>query len=544
MALARYELGTISRSAGRSATASAAYISCGLLRDRTTGEIHDYRKKRGLSYDFTILPSGDNTDREELWNLAEAAEHRSNSVVARSLDIALPHEADAGERQIIVSAHALYLAKKHCVAVDVAIHEPPEEGDPRNWHAHFLFTTRKVEVAPSGQIKFGNKTRELDDRKTGAEHLNEWKRAWEETVNKWLEKKGVVISLKSLKDQGIDRTPGQHHGPALTALRRKERRLRKERRKLYITDDKSRRVELAKLRRLSHNPSVEAPILPDALPEPTQTPEQPQVPVKLGTPTLFWDPKPLAQAAGSATPAVTGMTPKPRPEPAPVPVSPAALPNQAPAPSTVAPNLDLNVQAQEVAPDIQEAVPSVAVKSVVAPAPEADQTVDQALVHEDQALTAATPIHEKRFVAPQSPAQIERPQMSRPTTPPQVERTQPDPVAAPPVSSRPAVPKFDPLWNSNRKPRSLQMKQAAATILLASETGNNHLLQAAGALIVALLKLKAVTRATALNEIIPGLVEWARTSGDRSKLPRPYTTPEQCDEARRNFERNQGGFGR
>jgi hypothetical protein len=66
----------------------------------------------------------------------------------------------------------------------------------------------------------------------------------------------------------------------------------------------------------------------------------------------------------------------------------------------------------------------------------------------------------------------------------------------------------------------------------------------AGVLIVTLRKLKAAARGTALKQIIPGLLEWARTGGDRSKLPDPYTTPEQCDDARKNFERNQGGFGR
>jgi hypothetical protein len=541
MALARYELGTISRSAGRSATAAAAYISCGVVHDRTTGEVHDYRKKRGLSYSFTVLPNGNDTDREALWNLAEASEHRSNSVVARSLDIALPHEADSWERMIMVSDHARYLAKRHRVAVDVAIHEPPAEGDPRNWHAHFLLTSREIEVDPVGRITFGKKTRELDERKTGVQHLNAWKRAWEETVNKRLEKKGIVISLKSLKDQGIDRTPGQHHGPALTALRRKERRLRKERRELYIADDRSRRLELARLRRLTRNPSVEAAVLPAALPGPTQATEPVGAPVELGTPTRFWDPKPPAQVAGSATPASIGMAPEPKPETAPLPASPTALPDQAPAPSTVAPNLDLHVQAQEVSAGSQEAAPSVAAEAAVALAPEADRASDQVAVPESRTPGTVTSIPETQSIAPQTPTQTERPQTAHPIVRPQLERAQAVPA---PVSFAPVVPKFDPLWDSKRNPRSLQLKRAAATILLASETGNNHLLQVAGVLIVTLLKLKAAARGTALKQIIPGLLEWARTGGDRSKLPDPYTTPEQCDDARKNFERNQDGFGR
>ena len=40
-------LQTISRSAGRSAVAAAAYRACVKLIDQTTGLIHDYTKKKG-----------------------------------------------------------------------------------------------------------------------------------------------------------------------------------------------------------------------------------------------------------------------------------------------------------------------------------------------------------------------------------------------------------------------------------------------------------------------------------------------------------------
>jgi hypothetical protein len=207
----------------------------------------------------------------------------------------------------------------------------------------------------------------------------------------------------------------------------------------------------------------------------------------------------------------------------------------------VAPNLDLHVQPQEVSAGSQEAAPSVAAEVAVARAPEADQASDQAPVRESRTPGTVTSIPETQSIAPQTPTQIERPQTAHPIERPQLERAQAVPA---PVSFATVIPKFDPLWDSKRNPRSLQLKRAAATILLASETGNNHLLQVAGVLIVTLLKLKAAARGTALKQIIPGLLEWAQTGGDRSKLPDPYTTPEQCDDARKNFERNQGGFGR
>ena len=59
-------LQTISRSAGRSAVAAAAYRACVKLIDQTTGLIHDYTKKKG--HVATVLIGA--SDISELWNKA------------------------------------------------------------------------------------------------------------------------------------------------------------------------------------------------------------------------------------------------------------------------------------------------------------------------------------------------------------------------------------------------------------------------------------------------------------------------------------------
>ena len=86
---------TVSRSSGRSATAAAAYRAGARIEDERTGEIHDYSRKGGVSLSQIVLPPeapGWAGDRSKLWNAAESAENRKNSVVAREFEVALPAE--------------------------------------------------------------------------------------------------------------------------------------------------------------------------------------------------------------------------------------------------------------------------------------------------------------------------------------------------------------------------------------------------------------------------------------------------------------------
>ena len=74
---------TISRGAGQSVVASAAYRHACKLTNERTGEVYDYTRKTGLEASKIILPSGVNPDlaldREKLWNTVEAAEKRKNA---------------------------------------------------------------------------------------------------------------------------------------------------------------------------------------------------------------------------------------------------------------------------------------------------------------------------------------------------------------------------------------------------------------------------------------------------------------------------------
>lgn len=210
---------TISRSAGRTATAAAAYRAGVAITDLRTGEVHDYTRKRGIASTDLVLPAGAPdwaSDRAALWNAAEQAETRKNSTVAREFEIALPAELPAAARRQLAVDFARELAERHGCAVDVSVHEPGKEGDNRNHHAHVLCSTRRL--TPAG---FGEKTRELDDRKT--KEVDRWRERFAVLQNERLQQHGIAarVDHRTLKEQGIDREPTQHFGPQITAMVRK-----------------------------------------------------------------------------------------------------------------------------------------------------------------------------------------------------------------------------------------------------------------------------------------------------------------------------------
>src|SRR3546814_16358243 len=74
----------IGRSAGRSATAAAAYHAGVEITDERTGLVHDYTRKQGVAHSELTLPS-DAPEwapaREPPWTAAALAEPRENATV-------------------------------------------------------------------------------------------------------------------------------------------------------------------------------------------------------------------------------------------------------------------------------------------------------------------------------------------------------------------------------------------------------------------------------------------------------------------------------
>jgi len=243
--MASYHLSvkTFSRAKAHAATAAAAYRAADRIYDERTGVTHDYTRKRGVLHCEVVLPEAAPhwaEKREQLWNQAEAAEHRKNSTVAREFELALPNELSAVLRTELARAFTRELVDRHGFAADLALHEPHREGDQRNYHAHILVTTRRLVSAG-----FTDKTRELDANPDQIEH---WRARWADLQNEYLREYGhdARVDHRTLKEQGFVREPGRHNGPAITALeRRGERTVVLERRREDYTMETQRRLERA-----------------------------------------------------------------------------------------------------------------------------------------------------------------------------------------------------------------------------------------------------------------------------------------------------------
>ena len=111
ISLFHFHVTQISRAAGQSAIASAAYRAGEKLHSDYYGEDSDYTGKRGVRYSEILLPSHAPAriqDRETLWNEVERVERQKNAQLAYSFDIALQNELSFEENlrhhRTIVSA--------------------------------------------------------------------------------------------------------------------------------------------------------------------------------------------------------------------------------------------------------------------------------------------------------------------------------------------------------------------------------------------------------------------------------------------------------
>lgn len=221
MALYHLSVKPISRSAGRSATAAAAYRAACQIADQRTGELHDYSRKRGVLSADIVLPIGAAkwaSDRVSLWNAVEMAEKRKDACVAREFEVALPAELSEGERRRLALDFAKEMADREGCAVDVAIHAPGRGGDNRNHHAHILRTTRKVTADGMGEkleTEMAGRNRRRD--------LEAVRERWASITNERLRQNGHAerVDHRSLEEQGINRLATLHLGPAVMGMARR-----------------------------------------------------------------------------------------------------------------------------------------------------------------------------------------------------------------------------------------------------------------------------------------------------------------------------------
>jgi hypothetical protein len=208
MAIYHLSAKIISRSKGRTATASAAYRAGERIVDERTGLVFDYRKKRGVSLRTIYAPANAPqwaTDRSRLWNEAEK-EKRKDAQVAREIAIALPRLLSERDRTVLLEHFVNSQFVRRGMVADVCVHE-----NKNNPHAHIMLTTRSI--GPDG---FGAKNRDWNTKG----QLEVWREQWAKRANLRLEAAGhdARIDHRTLAEQGIDRAPTVHLGPAKKAM--------------------------------------------------------------------------------------------------------------------------------------------------------------------------------------------------------------------------------------------------------------------------------------------------------------------------------------
>jgi len=219
MAIFRMQISSLSRSAGRRATAAAAYRAGERIRDERSNEVLNYRSRRDVAHaeiflprQFDGMPVSWARNRERLWNTAEHAEKRHSSRVAREYEVSLPAELNSVQRVALARAFSREIAERYRVAVDLAVHDPRTGGDPRNFHAHLLTTTREVTPAGLG-AKAGIDMQPLERRRHGLpDHRQEYlslRERWATLTNEALREANLTarVDHRSLEAQGIDREP-------------------------------------------------------------------------------------------------------------------------------------------------------------------------------------------------------------------------------------------------------------------------------------------------------------------------------------------------
>lgn len=253
---------SVSHSTGRTAPAAAAYRAGDRIKNEHDGRTHDYSRKSGVEHAEIIVPDGTpKPTRAELWNAAEKADTRKNSVVAREWEVALPCELSAKERKTLALEFGRWLCAEYGVVADVAIHAPNAKGDQRNHHAHIMTTTRYW--GEDGQLK--EKTRILDAKDTRAQEVTKVRKAWETLCNRALERAGSNerISAGKLPD---GQTATIHVGVGAKAITRKggevsSRELHNER----VMELRRLAAELAAARE-AEPPEQQAPAQPEQAP--------------------------------------------------------------------------------------------------------------------------------------------------------------------------------------------------------------------------------------------------------------------------------------
>lgn len=255
MSIYSMHIRNISRAKGSSSIASLAYITAQQFRDARLGTMtRDYGRRERVEHVETLLPEGapqEWLDPEKLFNRIETVESAENARTAKMMIVALPREFDKEQQLEAVRSFIRENLNARGFAATFAIHTDKNNNNP---HVHILVPNRQIDPNTGDFAKTKTKrVYSLDengeripiiDKKTGQQKVDkrnrkQWKRelvqvnplnerdtlkqlrsTWAQTANRFLPQE-LHISEKSLKEQGIDRSPTVHEGYAAREMEKR-----------------------------------------------------------------------------------------------------------------------------------------------------------------------------------------------------------------------------------------------------------------------------------------------------------------------------------
>ncbi len=214
MAIYHFSAKVISRAAGSSAVASAAYRSASRLNDQRLGRHQDFSVKSGVVHSEIILPENappELADRERLWNAVEGGELRKDAQLAREVEFAIPRELTQEQGIELAREFVRDTFVDHGMIADLNVHWDIGEDGLARPHAHVMLTMRSVDG--NG---FGAKVRDWNR----TELLEQWRADWGAQVNERLAELGIAarIDHRSLEAQGIELEPQDKIGAAAARM--------------------------------------------------------------------------------------------------------------------------------------------------------------------------------------------------------------------------------------------------------------------------------------------------------------------------------------
>lgn len=232
----------LSRSAGRSSVQFAAYITAEKMKDERLGQTFSHVSKEEVCYSemlFSERIPENLKSPAKFWNEVEKQEKNVNSQIARTWEIALPHELTIEQNQKLAKEFAQSLLDDGMPAVQYAVHR--KEG---NWHAHIMAPTRDYKngkwqakekkdyalnkngeripvLDENGKQKLDSRNRKQWKRITVKANkwneramLDSWRKRFADLQNAALQRNGYSIRVdhRSYEKQEINKIPQIHEG--------------------------------------------------------------------------------------------------------------------------------------------------------------------------------------------------------------------------------------------------------------------------------------------------------------------------------------------